>query len=770
MVRASVPYFVRVKRIATSGWVPAGLVYLVVVWLLRDVANVGIRHTLAFTVWAGWTLTVPGTVVWRAVLDRRRGGSRGRPLLEDAVLGTALGTVLLVPLYLLSVGVGAPLLHLAWPLAAVALVGATARGRQAMLRPILRSHRPWWNWATALLLLLILWHLGHDVLAPRRLDALAYRTMYVDMPFHISLTTDFKHHAIADFPFVAGTTLKYHWLVYPLFAAASWGSGVEAAVIVLILGPLALALLSLLTTGMAVSRLARHRSSALIGMALLAFLTPWDGFGWTPWRKPLDSARWVLFESPTTMLAAALTALTLVLVLGVLRRQVGGPVGWTLLGVTMLATAGAKSTVLPPLIGALVGTTLVLWLLRRAFPRRLAALSAMSLGAFGLATLIFYGPGTRSLTVAPFQLVDQAAEVSGSLTGGSPAPLLRAGILLAGVLAYVLLGATTVGLFVLGGWRRPAGWLVVGFCSAAYLLATTLAHPSLSELYFVWAMTPVLAIGGALGADRLWADPARLHLLSGAVAALAGLATVIAVAPLTSSLPPETAAPTEVGRAWVSWIWPVLALLLCIAAVAVAVKRLSRRASTLRGQSIWVTAMFALGMCLLGPLGQYQMVLTTPAVAPQRDAETIGQGGVAAARWLREHSSSGDLIATNLHDRRPTSVPVDHRQFWVSAFTERRILVEGWAYIPPELVGLPSNKKTNASTGGPFWKPAVLAANDRAFTHPTAQSVATLHLEYGVTWLFVDRQRPVDLTALSRYARHVHGSSRYQVFRLLNLG
>jgi len=119
----------------------------------------------------------------------------------------------------------------------------------------------------------------------------------------------------------------------------------------------------------------------------------------------------------------------------------------------------------------------------------------------------------------------------------------------------------------------------------------------------------------------------------------------------------------------------------------------------------------------------------------------VPPGGVAAARWLRDHSAPGDLVATNAHCAdlgRKTRC--DNRNFWISGYAERRALVEGWGYTDAaneEFVKTGVNSRYS-----PFWDPALLAANDAVFTNPSAAAVGELRDRYGVRWLFVDGRYP----------------------------
>jgi len=139
--------------------------------------------------------------------------------------------------------------------------------------------------------------------------------------------------------------------------------------------------------------------------------------------------------------------------------------------------------------------------------------------------------------------------------------------------------------------------------------------------------------------------------------------------------------------------------------------------------------------------------MTTGSSMPMR----VPDGGVIAARWLRDHTSPDALVAVNAHCRRPAG-RCDNRHFWISAYAERRILVEGWGYINgansrAALIGTPGILGTV-----PFQQPQRLADNDAAFLNPTAETVGKLRDAYGVRWLFADDRHPVRTTELGRFA------------------
>lgn len=129
-----------------------------------------------------------------------------------------------------------------------------------------------------------------------------------------------------------------------------------------------------------------------------------------------------------------------------------------------------------------------------------------------------------------------------------------------------------------------------------------------------------------------------------------------------------------------------------------------------------------------------------------RQAGQVAEGAQEMGRWLRENSSPDDLVATNVHCRVVLQPGMcDYRSFWVSAYAERRVLLEGWAYAPRSYGGPSAVRYTSR----PFWNPHLLAANDAAFLQPSPATLAVLRDVYGVRWLVADERLATgDLSAL----------------------
>jgi hypothetical protein len=99
----------------------------------------------------------------------------------------------------------------------------------------------------------------------------------------------------------------------------------------------------------------------------------------------------------------------------------------------------------------------------------------------------------------------------------------------------------------------------------------------------------------------------------------------------------------------------------------------------------------------------------------------------------------------------------------MSAFSERRFLVEGWGYLPHNLV---TADELDVWVGlAPFWDQELLAANDAAFTSPDQQTLARLW-RMGVRWLMVDRAWARESDSLRQLASLRYENGPIAIYRL----
>ncbi len=757
----------RPRTLLGSGWIPAVLVYALAVLLLRNIGLVGARDSLAFTVWFAWAHTIPGVVLWRA-LDWRTRSAHGRPFPEDVALGSILGIVVGIAAYLLAVLAGLPLLVAGWPLLVLVPAMLTSSGRALLLRRQREPTPAWWSWSLALVMLYAvlfsavrIWH--GLALTPESITA-----PYIDEPFHLSLIGELRHHFPATVPYVEGTPLRYHWLVYPFLASGTWGTGIEPRVLLRLLAPAALSALMLFGLAAAASRVSGRRWAGVAAAAIACLVSPLDVMGWTPAHEPWIGPSWVSYLSPTQVLANALAPLLVVLIVGVARGAAHRPRHWILTALVMLAVAGAKSAMLPLFVAGLCGTTVVLLVVRRRVPWRVGGLALLSVGVFALATAVFYGPGSRSLTFGPFQIVDAQAMALGLIApGGTPPEFVRLTLSAVFVICVAGQAVGALGLFARGGWRRPVPWLLLGSWTAAVGVLLLMRHPGHGQYYFYFSAVVPMAVLSAAGWARAAGPLTRRTVGVVAAACLTGLASATAIAAATSSRRPLTSASTDAGRMLASFWYPLALALAVVLLLTLVFHLVTRRSDKFGGRTLLVAISLVIGYGLPYPLANALRFHDGPIPAKQLGDTTIREGGLAAATWLRGHSDPDDLIATNSHTRLlGRAAAFDHRSFWISAYSERRVLVEGWAYIAPEVVGLPSNELTNRSSGPPFWDPERLRLNDEVFTHPTAANLAQLQRRYGVDWLFVDTGRAPALARLERLADRRFSTRNYVVFAL----
>ena len=211
----------------------------------------------------------------------------------------------------------------------------------------------------------------------------------------------------------------------------------------------------------------------------------------------------------------------------------------------------------------------------------------------------------------------------------------------------------------------------------------------------------------------------------------------------------------------VAILLPILALVGVVAVSYVLITRLTGQRSGLRG----TTGILLVALMIGFSLPSVAVLLASPVAVPRESLEAIPAEAIAAARWLRDNSAPSDLVATNLHclPQRGTSTACDARHFWVSAYSERHVLVEGWAYTTPAIAYAMEHGVSDRTV--PFWDQAALAANDEAFEAPSGPALATLRDTYGVRWLFADLSHGAS-QALGDVADLRHREGPFAVYEL----
>ncbi|MEV0350343.1 hypothetical protein AB0H88_31570 [Nonomuraea sp. NPDC050680] len=802
-----------------SGWVPVGLVGLVAVAALVW-RGVSVRDLAAFGGYIGVGVLVPGTLLWRALA--RGGGS----LAEELAAGLALGYAIEVLVYIPARAAGLPLLVLVWPVTVIAAfiaVPGLRRHWRSGSGPAARAETGaetgagtgagtgaeagagtgagtagrervplWCAWALAgVVCYLVVWSTlsfygGHGLTWPGN------ATPYVDMPYHLALLGELKHHMPPTVPTVLGEPLSYHWYVYAEMAATSWVTGIEAQTLLYRLSmlPMMAAMVVL------VAVLARRVTGRWWAGVAAVFVTY---FAVSPelyrGASNLFTSRsmFTVWTSPTQTFGALLCVPVMLVLVGYLRRERTGAGGWVLVGVLSAALTGAKATFLPLLLGGLVLVLVVRRWTRPALvgventptepwsrpallgvrntptgPWSRPALLGIGITLAGLAfaQFVIFGGQRQGLMLAPFASM---RPVWGLVTDLGPKQVARASVWpMAGLTGIHLICLACVWAGLLGVLARravlrdPGMLLLLGIGAGGIGAVVLLGHPSASQYYFLEGARPYLSIASvagmaALGRERGFAAAKWWAGLG------AGLAVGVRVllgpdVPVHGLFPlalPYLVLVAVVVAAVALWRGPVaLAVVGPWRRAVVFAPQRGRRGPTVlaprherRGPVILAVVALLTGYAVPATLTQGVGPSSHPGTPPP--VRMVPQGALEAGRWLRDHSSPDDVVATNAHCRPVGWKVCDSRHFWVSAYSERRVLVEGWAYAQSTMSR--SEPFGTSYLALPFADQARLAANDAMFRQPSAENVARLVREYGVKWAFTENDAALDGFATLRF-------------------
>ncbi|MGE5829834.1 MAG: hypothetical protein ACM30G_15945 [Micromonosporaceae bacterium] len=722
-------------------WLPAAVVAAAaaIVWLATGTASADI---IRYAGYVGYAVVAPGTLVYRAL--------RRTPftLVEDLAYGAAVGLVLEIAAWALWSALGLGGWLWTWPLVVLGAFAAVPR---------LRRH--WWvrgytrvpagfAWSVAAVCVFFLGYLYVVFLNVNPiLPATNDRLVYVDLPYQLSLAGEAKHHFPMHLPQVAQEPLQYHWFDFAHMGAASLISGVDLPVVFYRLDVPLICLASIVALAVTGWRASGRPAVGAIAAALtyvvgeLNFNKP---EGW-----PFGTIATFIVWSSMSMNYSWLLLIALIGVLVSVVASADHPVasmGRGALGLTALlalGSAGAKTSSLPVVLGALAIAAVVALLRRRRIERMLLAAIVIVLGAEAFAYVFIYAFATHGTMIKPFWGMRRFYPA-----GGGPLVMAAIAAAFAGNMLLRLAGVPV--LLALRGFRQRLGdveWLLLGGLAAGFGAYLVVGHLGDGNQYFYrdgWMFGIIASAWGVV----LLADRARLTpaFRAGLAAAGAVFAVALVAAQLRYAGPTVWHQPMDPLVPVLRWLG-VLALLALLGAMWWRVLRSLQPALRGRGGLVLLT-----GVLLAGMPG-----LVMDAASAHAQPNGGGYVGVwlpayrvEAARWLRDHSSPDDVIATNAHCLYITEEGYcDSRSFWLSTYAERRVLIEGWLFAPrtAELV-----EQTGAGVYTPFWDQALLRLNDAAFTAPSSDLLARLRDEYGVRWLVLDRawhEEPAELLDLT---------------------
>lgn len=721
------------RRALASSWPAFGATLIgIAAVLLRF--HVGAPDLARYAVYLVGAVALPGVFTWRALLASLHDGDRAPTWFEDLTLGTIFGLTLQLPFFLASVALGMPLLILTPTVLAVAL-SPTRWGREVWRLPTRRlDARASWLLG-AVILYGTLWMAWNDFVE-RPLNVPAFRVVSADVTFHQALIADISRRFPAEIPWLLGTDLDYHWFVHAQIAASNTLTGMDSLTMLRLVMPtltLALGVAGLAAVAM---RLSGRTVAAVIAPTLLvvgSYHLMGPDFPTRLFYEPYLTGRFI--SSPSHAYAVAVSMPVVMLVLEVLRPRVKAPGAvWIALTLAALGLSGAKATFLPIFVCGAIGVWGVEVLRTRRFPRTPAMLTLLMVAVFGFGQFVLLGGQTGDMEIAPFRTIAR-----GLIGNDLPrSPLNVALMTLATLTGWLLYGIGAVGL------KRklldPRAVFILVSISAGITVPFLLYRMGLSQLWFSRAVAELIVLISAWGMARVLPRPLsnRQGLLYGALAVLSGT-----VAYLVSVWVQEIQGTGEAQ--------PASMLLTAAFPVAIGagyfVIRLLSRSRHRPGPPLAVLLTVLLGLSL----SNVMITLSRgeePGPEPRGRGGLFERGGAQAAEHIAEHSPVDSVVATNIHCLRPGAATCDFRSFWVSAYTGRRVVMEGWGYTAVAKKARAANKGQGGQYHLPVPYPERLAMNDAVFTEPTVENLRRLVDTYGVDWLFVGKKHDADLPGL----------------------
>jgi hypothetical protein len=752
--------------------------------------DVDLLDIVVYSIYLALGVCLPGVLVWRMLLahlhrdesepsddesddgfdDRSDGGyddgSDDRPgptWFEDLSLGSILGFGLQLPIYLIGVAIGVPLLIVILPIAAI-VVSFTRLGRRTWSLPTgfvdVRA-----AWAMSVTIMYGLAWLGRSVYSRRPLDLPLNHPPSIDETFHQALVSELANRFPPRIPFLIDTPLDYHWFVHAQIAAADHSTGLSSVEMLREVMPSVSLILSVLGIGAVALRLTRRPLATAVAPALLvAGVYQLMGPHYDTWQflEPFMSRRFVW--SPSQSYGVVMSAPAMMLILEVLRpNQKVHRLTWVALTLALFALSGAKATFMPIFLCAAIALLVLTLIFARRFDRTVALLIGLLFVVNVFAQYVLFGGQTGGLKLDPFQTA-RAAVASDHL---DKTALSVTAMTLVMLIAWLLYGVGAYGLIRADKWRDPrVVWLA--FCVPTGIgVGLLLFRSGFAQLWFQRTVAEMVALLSAWGLCYLLPSVSRKQAaIYGGAAAASGLVVFLIASFFENrrKVALDATVPTLIAT---------IVLPLIVIAVFVVIGRLHRvdRHSGIPSHASWTAP--ALCVCILLGFGTMNVwsfaydIVTNDQLGTPHYPALFAPGGTQAAEALRDKSDVDDIVATNIHCVQPDEKPCDNRNFWAAAWTERQMVIEGWGYTAA------TNKNYVAGQANstiPAPDPAQLKLNDAAFTDPSAETIGALADTYDVTWLFVSKDYPADLDGLKQLdgsvLTQVYENNHYLVFKI----
>ncbi|MFC9687483.1 hypothetical protein ACFTSF_03020 [Kribbella sp. NPDC056951] len=703
---------------------------VLVIWLMAgDTSADSVFALVRF-----WLLgiTLPGVVLWRLTSPFRHN------LVEDVAAGSLVGVSALLLVYMGVSPLGLQRWAWLWAVPVVAAAFAVPRWRRRVLSRVERPVSPLTAWLLATACALPVYAIARPRnVAPAPYTDPAYNNP--DMAYQQALAASAKYDFPLQASYVHGEQMDYHYFFHQFTAAVNWATGVDLTDLIYTIGwiPLTLAgcaLIFVLTDRFAPgSRWAGPLAVAVAAVGGTVNVYP--GF-----TLPQESLTAYLWGSPTQNLGSGLTVLLAIVIVDILRGR--NSRGTWLIGLLIAAAAsGSKATILPLVLCGL-GLVVFVRLCQRRMARRAVVMAVAVTSVILTAIVVVFGNHSTGLSLRPW--------VTFAKIGVYPfiawqrewdtGDYDHSSMWISAVVTCLAWLLGTAGLVVLAGtakrWLRDAGMIfligvaVAGFCGMALT-----DQSGSSQMYFHRTAVPIIAVLAAVGAHMLVFSIRRAKwLVLGSV--LGGMAAAAVARRIIRALPSDAVLFRREDGTLTGLVLPWVLTIALLALVGVlAAVWLRQRTGRVVLAGFVLAAMGA---------GLYLPLRALPSMGDAKPTEAVAEDTLlgpsatqlAAARWLRDHTSPDELIATNAHCARKSALGCDARHFWIAGLSERHVLIEGWAYtntINDQVVSTALNPNIL-----PYLDQDKLAENDRVFVAPTRDNLQELRTKYGVRWLYAD--------------------------------
>lgn len=712
-------------RDVCAPYLPAlfGFVAACLILLLSDTS---LLATSAYTLYVVGALVLPGTLLYRSL------AGYSENLLSDLAWGIVTGFMFELVCWAGFTVIGGNRALWIWPVAVIALYAGHPRLRRFWRRPHGAASTPAamsWScaWATV-----VGWAYVAATFYRNNTPAPSGRSPYVDLPWHLGVAYEATRAAPLRTPEAsADGILHYHFFVDAHFAAASLISRVDLLTIVTRTGlfPLIFAMVAA-TMALAYKLSGRPWIAALAGLLVTA-TTPGVDFWRRTYRMP------ILFpESPSGIFSVGISCLVVAFLVDFARRERVSPLRLCLFALTLLISIGTKPSILlvcTPAAALIVGLDLVR---RRPLNRGLALAVAMMAAAVVVSIPTFTSSGGSTLQPG----IKQVLVWNGSTYSTHVLVLLITAVAKGYLLAFTAALAFTHKTIRKDPGARLMGALVLVGFAASWIVS----HPGLSQRFFWTSGVPFAIVLTAWGTG-LTLESSRITRAALTRFLIFSLAVAL-VAVTLARLVPRSDPSLRPGWA-----------LLVVAAVLVALAARLAGLPVVAGLLVAVVA----SVVVSAPAGLVAAAIRPPHVPAYGALLDQQKAGV----WVAAHTPLETTFATNAHCISTRTLPhCDARNFWLSGFGGRRVLIGGYGVTPYAL------RKTGidgyAAWRQPYHDPQLYQLNEKAFSNPDRTVLRNLYLRHDVRWLAADRSAGPVSGRLAALAHLEYENDTVAIYRL----